>query len=266
MNSRYFICLLAISSSLMAFDLNAPVGAGQLGIDPGLAYSSVRGAYDNSGNFQELGSGYSYTTTGGRLLIKYGFLPGMDLEFTANYGWIKLNSAWGSYSFDGMGRPEIALKYLSESGMGVATGVELPIGSKEIVGTDPVASFQFAGFFSEDTDPWLVEGGVSYTLNLADKYDNRRANTLSVLFKPQRKLDPRFSLSMEAAFAKALEGEIEGEADGNDGYLFAIAPGAKFSYSNTESVELSGPFTVLGKKASAVWGLNLQAHWCFGGL
>lgn len=261
---RVLLAILAVGSTVQAFEFTAPVPYRLWEVQPGVTFTSARGTYDESGDFEELTSGTSVTATTGALRAKYGFLPGWNLEIAETYAWNNVDLGWLSYSTDGLGQPEIALKWMDESGIGLGVSVILPTGSSEIVGTDPYTGFEFGGLFSQEGERWFVDGGVGYLKSL-EKDGYQPGGTLVATVKPRFKLDRRFALSVETQFAKRFKSEYHGTSTGTDGYLLALAPGVGFGLSNTESIDVSVPFSLLGKNARAIWGLDVQVHWRFGG-
>jgi len=257
------LAVLAFSCLAPAMDEYAPIAPKTLQLEPMFAYSSVTGGYDASGTHQSLPSGTSVTGQAYGALLKLGAAEGVDLEVQVLYEHVSQEISGTSQSANGFMRPDVALKYLSRSGFGAFAGMDLPIGSKEIVGSSPFFSFYFGAITVQKVDRLSFNGLLTFAMTLKNQ-GYTPGNILSITLKPQFDLTETVGPYVGLTFRKTFEATLDGYGHDDGSDLLTLQPGANFTLSNSLTVETAVPFTVTGKNANSYWGIALVARYSFG--
>jgi hypothetical protein len=255
-----FLVVLALSCLTSAFDEYAPVAPGTLTVEPQFVYSSITGAYDASGSKQDIPSGTSMTGEGYGLQLKIGTIGGLDVEAALLYDHATEESPTFSTSTDGFLRPDLAIKYLSGVGLGAFAGVDLPLGSAEVVGMDPPFSFYFGGIIVRRSDRLSFNGLLTYAVTLENSEKYAPGDVLDVKLKPQFDVTNAFGPYLALEFQKVYDGSIDGQSLHNSGYLLTLQPGANISLTRTCALEIGVPITLAGENEYSAWGLLAQVR------
>lgn len=271
-SSTLAITVLGLAAASQAFDEYLPLAPKTLEVDGMFTYSAIDGWDDDGDSFME-GSPASMTPS---LQIKYGIIPGLDVELGLSY--LIANEDWGDVS--GIDRPNLAVKYAHpELGVGGFLAVDLPFGSEDIVGTDAATTFKLGALYGKTFGQVMFNGLLSYKTTL-EVNDAKPADELEVFLKPQYNLNEKLgvylgvdwlmSVGDEKAYDEYYDEEIEDfvggtiEADPKRSAL-SLRPGVNFILDKKLSFEVQVPVTVMAKNfVGTYWGVYAGVYYTIG--
>jgi len=252
------VAVAAVSS--FALDQYAPLAPKTLEVDLGATYQSATGYYDVDGKKQDIEEGSPAITTP-NLQLKYGIIPGLDLEVAAAY---QMNNK-DAGDISGLDQPEVAVKYgHPELGAGAFVNVVIPAGSKDIVGDAPTTTIELGGLYNKVFGKVGINALASYNLMLENK-DKYKQDGISVLAQGQFNVNDQIGPYLAVGFEKALEAKFDGESiTDSDNQLLLVAPGVNYKANDAISAELNVPVTVMGKTNGAFWGVSAAVYYSVG--
>lgn len=165
------IAVMGLAAGAFSWDEYGPVATGKTEVD-------VMASQDFTGE-----------ATYPSLQVKYGIIDGLDVEASAFYVSSDLAS--------GVGAPNLAVKYVHpELGLGAFVGVDFPVGSEEVVGTDPKTIVYPSLLISKVLGPVALNAWAMYAFP-TDEFDNGK---IDLYLKPQYnvtdKIGPYLGLQM----------------------------------------------------------------------
>lgn len=242
------IFILSLTASVFAQD-------GALEIETGVDVLMITGSYDQDGEFNEVGSGYSPMAIIIPVKVLYEVFMGLQVGIKAEFDYN--NEDWLDTS--GLNQPAIEVKYTSEFGLGAFVDAYLPFGSEEIVGTDPMVYLDIGVFYDGAFDFLLLYGELVYTLEFENENGNKQ-DSLSFEIKPGYQIMDTLKVTLAADLDYNFNRVINSTTqDDSDGYLFALAPGVAYQVMDMLELSLEVPFTLFGKRALGLWGISFRA-------
>ena len=278
--------VLAAATGAMAWDEYGALGARKLEVDAMFNYYGYTGGYDEDGTKQDADG--SPAAMNPVLGLKYGIIDGLDVELAVPY--LMLNKDYAGDDLNGLDRVNLGVKYTHPgTGLGGFLAVDLPLGSKDIVGEDPATSIHVAAQYIKTFGPVFLADFVKYQLNL-EVEDVKKADMLEIYVKPQYNVtdkigpyvgidyafnvgdgkkisDPTEGLTSEEIALLVSAGEdltpTSKEYDPETSAL-TIKPGVNWIVNDAFAVEANVPFTVLGKNSDAYWGVYAAVYYTIG--
>jgi hypothetical protein len=193
--------------------------------------------------------GENTTVTGLPVLqLKYGILPGLDVEAAVNY-----------YTGDasGLGQPELAVKYaIGSTGLAPYLNLVLPVasGDKDVPGAG--LGIQPGVVFGKNFDKVQAVAKAFYQINMEDDgFTN--GNVLGIYLKPGYMIDDKL-----AAYV-GLDFKMTGESDPAtfDGNTIALLPGATYTLSPALAFEANVPIVLSNDVGETSWGIWASVYW-----
>lgn len=260
---RTLSAVALVAASSFAFDQYAPIAPKTIEVDLGYGYAAGTGYYDVDGEKQDLEGSPAVQTPS--LQIKYGIIPGLDIEASAAFELDNEDASPTGEAVSGLTQPEIGVKYgHPEIGAGAFVNVIIPAGGKDIVGDEPSTTIELGGIYNKVFGQVGVNAIASYGLQLenADKY---KQDVISVLAQGQYNVNEQVGPYLAVGFDKALEASFDGESvKDSDSQLLTVIPGLNYKANDKISAELSVPVTVMGKNAGAGWGIAAGFYYTIG--
>lgn len=258
------LALLAISGGAFAFDQYLPVAQSKLETDLEFTYTSLTGFYDRDAKKQSITG--SPNEMAPALQLKYGIIPGLDVEVFAEYDLFNkdYDKAGTGDAVSGLGRPQLAVKYAHpELGIGGFLNVGLPFGTKDVVGDKPGTVFQFGPIYGKTFGQFVVNALADYQYNTEDG-NKTKQDAIEAFAQAQYNVMPQIGPYLGVDYVKAFEAKFDGTSmSGTDGYLLTLKPGANLTINDKFAAELNVPVTVMGKWAPASWGVYVGAYYTF---
>lgn len=250
-----------LAGSLFAMDEYLPVKEKTIEVDVGYGLVNITGYFDDDGKKQDLSNEYSPAMSMIPIQIKYGIIPGLDVEVMVPI--TMLNEDAGDAS--GLSQPSVGLKYVvPEVNAGGYVDFALPMGAKEIVGENPTMAITFGGIYGLITEKFNLLATIDYTLEFEDNDKYKSGNTLSIFAKPEYKVMEKLGIFTGIGFDLTGESQFDG-AEGDDaGHLMALQPGVNFAATELVAIEAGVPITLLGKNDMSAWGFYANLYFTFG--
>jgi len=248
MKKTLISALLALSAGAFAYDEYGTVAKGKTEVDVMYTHMFGTGYYDADAKSHSIDESPAIMTPS--LQVKYGIIDGLDVELGGSY--VVKNKDAGDVS--GLDKPTLDVKYVHALGFGGLIGVNLPLGSEDIVGTDPTLALRVGPVLAKTIDKVVLNGWALYTLNFEDKDKIKAADGLDVYFKPQYnvtdKIGPYLGIDYQTSIGKSkfAFGDESIEVDPKF-YLVTLKPGVNYVINETYSAELNVPVTVAGQYA-----------------
>jgi len=255
------ILTLTLAGSLFSMDEYLPVKEKTIEADIGYMYMSITGIYDEDGKKHDAQGSPAASMI--PLQIKYGIIPGLDVEVMVPF--TMLNKDLMGESLNGLDQPSIGLKYaVPDIGAGGYLDFSLPMGAEDIVGENPTMAITIGGIYGLVSEKFNFLATVDYTLQFEDKDKYKSGNTLSILAKPEYK--PIEQLGIYAGINFDLDGESQWDGDGLDdaGHLLTLQPGINFAANEMIAIEVGAPIILMGKNTFSGWGLLGNVYFTFG--
>jgi len=262
---------LAMIGSSFAVDEYLPIEAGKLEVDLGYSLLNSTGIYDDDGEKQDLEDGNSYMAHAIPLQLKYGIMPGLDVEVLWAFQTESREMDFPGTALDidesasGFGQPEIALKYaLMDIGAGAYVNFIAPFATGDYADPDaPPMALSLGAVYSKLFVPQFnLTAQLNYRLNFEAEDGSQAGNVFSVYAKPEFRFNEfggaylglRYDLFNE-------DNDDEGDAIPNsDGNLFTLLPGWNATWLPTVATEVNVPITLMGTNAEAYWGINAAVY------
>lgn len=252
MKKTLISALLALSAGAFAYDEYGTVAKGKTEVDVMYTHMFGTGYYDADAKSHSIDESPAIMTPS--LQVKYGIIDGLDVELGGSF--VVKNKDAGDVS--GLDKPTLDVKYVHALGFGGLIGVNLPLGSEDIVGTDPTLALRVGPVLAKTIDKVVLNGWALYTLNFEDKDKIKAADGLDVYFKPQYnvtdKIGPYLGIDYQTSIGKnQYVDEFTGETVKEDpkSYLVTLKPGVNYVIDGTYSAELNVPVTVAGQNNGA---------------
>ncbi len=238
MKSRVALMCLGLVTAGFCVDEYLPIAPKTLEVDVGV--NPV--FYDNA------------TVTGLPVLqLKYGVMPGFDLEAAVNY-------TIGDVA--GLTQPEIAAKYaIGATGLGVYANIVLPVAT----GDNDVASvglgIQPGVVYGKNYDKIQAVARAYYQINLEG--DNfKKQNVLDVYLKPGYLVNDKLAAYVGVDYKMYGEAEAGGNAiSGSDGSAFTIAPGVTYTLDSKIAFEANLPIVLSDDVNGESWGIWASVYY-----
>ncbi|MEO6097864.1 MAG: transporter [Fibrobacteria bacterium] len=262
---------LALIGSSFGLDEYLPVEASKLEVD--LAYNLVSkmGDYDPDGKKVDLVSGSSASLSTIPLQIKYGIMPGLDLEVLWAFGMLGIKQDAAGFipkidtTFTGFGQPEIAVKYaLMDIGAGAYVNFIAPFATGDFAEPDapPMALALGAVYTKLFMPQFNLTAQVQYRLNFEAKDSTQDGNVFTVYAKPEFRFNEFGGAYLGLKYDMTGESKNSGEAiDDSDGNLFTLLPGWNATWLPNLATEVNVPYTLMGKNSEASWGVNVNVYY-----
>jgi Putative MetA-pathway of phenol degradation len=257
---------LAMAGTSFGLDEYLPVEAGKLEVDVGYSLINSTGAYDPDGEKQDLADGESAMGHAIPLQLKYGIIPGLDVEVL----WAFQMASYKNEDLDidesasGLGQPEIALKYaLMDVGVGAYVNFIAPFATGDFADPDsPPMALALGAVYSKLFVPQFnLTAQLQYKLNFEAEDSTQDGNVLTVYAKPEFRFNEFGGAYLGLKYDMTGESSFDGESrKDTDGYLFTLLPGWNATWLPTVSTEVNVPFTLMGKNAEATWGINAAVY------
>lgn len=254
--------VLATATASFAFDVYLPLAPRTLETDLGYEIAFTLGGYDTDGNFQDVGDA-SPVTQAPSVQVKYGLLPGLDVEVAASLE-MRNEDANDGTAASGLSQPEFALKYVHpDLGLGGFVNVAAPFGSRDIVGEEPATAITVGVIGGAEFDQLAVNayGGYVYTTEV----EKGKQDELTAYAQAQYNVSDLLGPYLGLAWDKGLEGTWDGERrPESTWWILSANPGANFVFNDRLSAEASVPFTLAGNNVEAGWGLYAGVYYTLG--
>lgn len=260
---------LAMIGSSFAVDEYLPVEAGKLEVDVGYTFYNHNGTYDPDGEKQDLLDGQSHQAHGIPLQLKYGIMPGLDVEvlwaFLMDTRELDLPGTIADIdmSSSGFGQPEIALKYaLMDIGAGAYVNFVAPFATGDFSDPTPAMALSLGAVYSKLFVPQFnLTAQLNYRLNFENEDKFQAGNVFTVYAKPEFRFNEfggaYLGLRYDMASASQTDGEEDDDTDAN---LFTLLPGWNATWLPTVATEVNVPYTVMGTNTEGYWGINAAVY------
>jgi hypothetical protein len=262
---------LAMIGSSFAVDEYLPVEAGKLEVDLGYSLLNSTGGYDDDGEKQDLEDGFSHMGHAIPLQLKYGIMPGLDVEVLWAFQMESREADFPGTALDldqsisGFGQPEIALKYaLMDIGAGAYVNFIAPFATGDYADPDaPPMALSLGAVYTKLFMPQFnLTAQLNYRLNFEAEDKSQAGNVFSVYAKPEFRFNEfggaylglRYDM-----FAEETDDRVGAFPD-PDGNLFTLLPGWNATWLPTVATEVNVPITVMGTSKEAFWGVNAAVY------
>ncbi len=283
------IATLALAGSAFCLDEYLPVEKSKLQVDVGYNLLKPSGAFDSSGKSQDFVSGESRTYHSIPLQLKYGIIPGLDVEVLWAFNIQSMSSpaipglmAKMDSTAKGFGQPDIALKYaLMDIGVGAFVDFTVPFATGDFSDPySPAMALSFGAVYTKLFVPQFnLTASASYRLNFegdATVFDTatftevkgkaKAGNVFSVYAKPEFRFNQFGGAYLGLKYAMIGESQESGKSiSGTDGYAFTLVPGWNATWLPNVSTEVNVPYTLAGKNTTSEftapgWGISAKVH------
>ncbi len=245
-----------------------PVEAQKLEVDVGYSLLNATGNFDGDSKKQDLADGFSTMGHGIPVQLKYGIIPGLDVEvawaFQIISSEMKILNTKLDTTVSGFGQPEIALKYaLMDIGAGAYVNFIAPFATGDNADPDnPPMALALGAVYSKLFVPQFnLTAQLQYRLNFEAEDKSQEGNVFTVYAKPEFRFNEfggaYLGLKYELKGEDSFDGTSQKDSDGN---LFTLLPGWNATWLPTVATEVNVPITVMGKNAGAFWGINANVY------
>lgn len=196
--------------------------------------------------------GENTTVTGLPVLqVKYGILPGLDVEAAVNY-----------YTGDasGLGQPELAAKYaIGSTGFAPYVNLVLPVAGGDFDVPGAGLGIQPGVVYGKNYDKIQAVAKAFYQINMEDD-DVTRGNVLGIYLKPGYMIDDKLAAYVGLDFKMTGEGEA-GPITVDGGNTIALLPGATYTLSPALAFEANVPIVLTNDVGETSWGIWASVYW-----
>jgi hypothetical protein len=262
---------LGLISSSFALDEYLPVEAGKLEVDFAYNLASKTGDYDSDGDKKDLADGASSSIQLIPLQLKYGIMPGLDVEVVLAYKMTsdKADAAPPFPAVDnsssGLDQPEIAVKYaMTEIGAGAYVNFIAPFATGDFADPDaPPMALAFGAVYSKLLVPQFnLAAQLQYRLNFEGESKFQAGNVFMLYAKPEFRFSEFGGAYLGLKYEMAGETQFDGKAfKDSDGNMFTVLPGWNATWLPNLATEVNIPYTLMGKNATAYWGINVNVYY-----
>jgi hypothetical protein len=261
---------LAMIGSSFGLDEYLPVEAGKLEVDLGYGLTSSTGVYDQDGEKQDLPDGTSSMFHAIPLQLKYGIMPGLDVEvlWAFQMSSFKADAAPPFPAIDnsasGFGQPEIALKYaLMDIGAGAYVNFIAPFATGDFADPDapPMALALGAVYTKLFMPQFNLTAQLNYRLNFEAENKFQDGNVFSIYAKPEFRFNEFGGAYLGLRYDMFGEDQLDGNGLANtDGSLVTVLPGWNATWLPTVATEVNVPISIMGTSTGAFWGINANVY------
>lgn len=261
---------LAMVGSSFGLDEYLPVEAGKLEVDLGYSLNSVTGGYDEDGKKQDLEDGTSIMTHAIPLQLKYGIIPGLDVEvvwpFQMSSNKVDLPAPLEDIdeSSSGFGQPEIGLKYaLMDIGAGAYVNFVAPFATGDFADPDaPPMALSLGAVYTKLFMPQFnLTAQVNYRLNFEAEDSTQAGNVFTIYAKPEFRFNEFGGAYLGLRYDMGGTSKYDGEeVKDTEASLLTILPGWNALWTPTVATEVNVPLTVMGTRSPASWGINASVY------
>ncbi|GEM_PF-3032674 len=262
---------LALVGSTFALDEYLPVEAKKLEVDLAYGLTSTNGMYDSSGKKNDLPDGASHSINAIPLQLKYGIMPGLDVEvlwaFKMDNAEVKFPAPVGTVKNDnsGFGQPDIAVKYaMMNLGLGAYVDYTLPFATGDFAKPDqPPMALAFGAVYTKLFMPkFNLTGMAQYALNFENKAKATAGNVFSIYAKPEFRFNEFGGAYLGVRFDLTGESQTDGKADKDSGKnLTTLLPGWNATWLPNVATEVNVPITIMGKLNESTLGVNVNVYY-----
>jgi len=177
------------------------------------------------------------------LQVKYGVMPGLDLEVATSYAL--------SGNQTGLNQPDIAAKYaIGASGFAAYLDLVLPFSTGDYDAPGAGLGIAPGVVYGRNFDKIQAVAKASYLINM-EKDSFTRGNVLDVYLKPGYMIDSKL-----AAYV-GLDYKMYGESDPKttDGSGITLAPGVTYTLDSKLSFEANVPIVLSDDVNGESWGI-----------
>jgi hypothetical protein len=274
------LIIMALAGTAFCLDEYLPVEKNKIEVDLAYGFVNGTGLYDSAGKNHDFVSGQTGSGHAIPLQIKYGIIPGLDVELLWSFNIEKAGTPgfapllipdWDT-TRSGMGQPDIALKYaLMDVGVGAYLDVALPFATGDFANPDqPPMALGFGAVYTKLFTPQLnLTAMAGYTVNFEAKDSTQAGNVISIYAKPEFRFNEFGGAYLGLKYVMSGERKLDGKSEkDSDGNLFTLLPGWNATWLPNVSTELNVPYTVTGKNTSglstlASWGINANVYYTF---
>lgn len=229
---------------------------GEIEIGTGVGIYKTTKVWDIDGNSTDVPDPLDPTITMIPFGITYGISDNLDASFKAAY--VKFNEDWFGTELTGIGRPSIGIKYMSEMDLGASLDIWLPLGSEDIVGTDPQVELDIAVLYEPTFGSIDLAAGISYNLTFEDDFGEKQ-DAILISAEPTYKAMEGFGVSLGLDYLIVFDYKVDGTAvTDTGGSLFTVTPGANYDLNDMANLALGIPIDLVGKNAYSGWGIELE--------
>jgi len=184
------------------------------------------------------------------LTIFYRIIAGLEIGVKEGF---KLETADTDMHI-GIDQPAISLRYTLDFGLGTYVDMYLPVGSEDIVGTDPEIFFNIALFYYVDIADFFISAETVYMLTFAGANDTTNDN-FKISIQPGYVPFEGFQISVGMEFDYSLDRVVGGTVDEDTStYVVKVSPGIGCALDESISLSLEIPITVFGASSEDVDG------------
>jgi hypothetical protein len=262
---------LALIGTSFGLDEYLPVEAKKLEVDLAYGFMSATGNYDSSGEKQDLPDGASTTLHTIPLQLKYGVMPGLDVEVMWAFGMIGMKMDGlppfvpdVDTTLSGFGQPEIALKYaMMDIGAGAFINFIAPFATGDFADPAPGMGLALGLVYTKLFAPQFnLTGLAQYRLNFEDEDKGQDGNMFSIYAKPEFRFNEFGGAYLGVRYDMAGESKFDGEGiPDSETSLLTLLPGWNATWLPNLATEVNVPLTVMGKNNTAAWGVNLNVYY-----
>lgn len=241
--------LIICSGFTFALDLDQ----GEIKVGTGFGYYNITKVWDIDGDSTDLPSSFD----GGIIVtpfgVAYGISDSLDVSLTVVH--MSFSDDMGGDS--GIAQPLIGVKYMSAMDLGASLDVWLPLGSEDIVGTDPLTELDIAVLYEPRFDSIDLDAGISYNLTFEDEFDEKQ-DAITISAKPTYKAMEGLGVSLGMDYLITMDEKVDGTSvDDTGSSLFTVTPGANYDINEMVNLALDIPLDVTGKNTWGGWAIEL---------
>ena len=245
---------LCMAGAGYCVDEYLPIEKGKVELDGGYSFQKPSGSYNDDGDKDDLPSGVSPFSNMVPLQVKYGIMPGLDVE--AAWTGTMNNKDYGDLA--GFGQPDVAVKYAVPAvGAGAYVDFILPVATGNLDQPEPAMGIQLGAVYGNRFGDFRATGTASYRINMENEDKYKAGNVLSIYLKPEAMWTEYIGTYLGLRYDMAGEGEVDAgpiKITIPDGNLITVAPGLNAVLLPWLAYEVNVPITVMGKNAVAAWG------------
>ena len=248
---------MGLLSSSFGLDEYLSIEPGKVELDAGYTYIGGTGSYDGEGEKKDLIGDASPAQNLIPLQVKYGVMPGLDVELAAIVA--MFNKDAGDMS--GLQAPELAVKYThAPINAGAYLNIAMPFGAGDFGDPAPGLGIGLGAVYGNRFGDFRLTAQVGYTINMESGDDIKAADKLLIYAKPEAMWTEFIGTYLGLKYEMFGEGELAGVGDGKDGNLITVLPGLNAVLLPWLAYEVNVPITVMGTSQPAFWGVSANVY------
>lgn len=248
---------MGLLTSSFGLDEYLSIEPGKVELDAGYTYLGGLGSYNDDGEKQDPIGDASPMQNLIPLQVKYGVMPGLDVELAAIVA--MYNEDAGDMS--GLQAPELAVKYTHVPiNAGAYVNIALPFALGDFGDPAPGLGIGFGAVYGKRFGDFRLTAQAGYTINMESGDDIKAADKLLIYAKPEAMWTEFIGTYLGLKYEMFGEGEVAGVGDGKDGNLITVLPGANVVLLPWLAYEVNVPVTVMGKNQNAFWGISANVY------